>query len=331
MSHHPVITAMKFSVVRKQMLTFSLLGLVLLVLLLALFEPRGIDSATTTAQDLLSRARTTSTDIGWSMVPAMIGAGVAAGFLAGMLGMGGGVLKITCMLLLFNLDIFFVRAISLVTMFCSSSSALWHHLKQRTILWPLTRPMLVLSIPGAVLGALLGNSLKGAILVHLFGFFVIFLAFNTLALAFGDPKERLMKEARQNNIKGEHPSADPGYISAVIGALHGVVCGLLGVSGGVIATPMQQILLHVPMRNAIANTLVVSTVVTAVASALVLWTGVDRGDFLLSQVIFVDLFIGGGATIGAPLGVRLGKDCNITVMRLIFVVLTLGAGLSIIF
>ena len=103
------------------------------------------------------------------------------------------------------------------------------------------------------------------------------------------------------------------------------------VSGGVIGTPLQQILLHMPMRHAIANTLLVSTVVTAVASALVLWTGIDRGDFSLSQIIFVDFFMGGGAALAAPVGAHLGKRCNSTVLRLLFVLLTLGAGLSIVF
>ena len=45
-----------------------------------------------------------------------------------------------------------------------------------------------------------------------------------------------------------------------------------------IATPLQQVLLHVPTRQAIANTLLISTVATAVGSVVVLWTAAARGD-----------------------------------------------------
>jgi uncharacterized membrane protein YfcA len=309
--------------VRSQILVFSVLGSLLLLIGLAVFRPGGLVGARDVASDLLQISRGSGADISWSQGPLLFVAGAAAGFLAGMLGMGGGVLKISFLLLLFRMDIFFARAISLVTMFFSSATALWHYYKLRLVNWELAKPMALMAIPGALFGALIGDHIGGTSLTHVFGFFMIFLCFNTLALVFCDPDEHATRDGFEATTEHE------GYRCATVGALHGVVSGLLGVSGGVIATPLQQVLLHVPTRQAIANSLLISTVATAVASVVVLWTASGGGDFTLSQVFFVDLFMGSGASLGAALGARVGTRCNVTILRLLFVLLALGAGLSI--
>jgi uncharacterized membrane protein YfcA len=325
MSRDPLTHTRRFADVRTQVLVFSVLGSLVLLVAAALFEPQGFDGARAAAHQLLRLTRT-GAEIGWAQAPVLVVAGLAAGFLAGMLGMGGGVLKISFMLLLLRMDIFFARAISLVTMFLSSSTALWHHYRCGLVNLKYATPMVLLAVPGALLGSWVGNNLGGSSLTHVFGFFMVFLAFNTLALVFSDPDEHVMAREFQ-----QEPERDLGYRSASIGSLHGFVCGLLGISGGVIATPLQQILLHMPTRQAIANTLLVSTVVTVVASVFVLWTGVERGDFTLYQVFFVDFFMGGGAAVGAFVGARVGRRCNVTLLRLLFVLLALAAGVTIVF
>jgi len=314
-----------FAAVRRRVLVFSLLGLLTMVVTAALFERRSA-SPQSAAQALLQAAQNQGSAIGWDLVPAMIVIGFGAGLLAGIIGMGGGVLKVSGMLVIFGFDIFFARAISVVTMFFSSASALWQYVKEDLVLWDYARPMICLALPAAVFAAAFGNYLTGASLTHLFGLFCIFLAFNTLALIFADPAERIMAQQFKTRTRGTQ-----GYRCAAIGAAHGGLCGLLGISGGVIATPMQQIALQVPLRHAIANTLLTSTVVTAVASVVVLWIGAERGDFSISDVVFVDLFMGSGAAAAAPLGAKLGERCNVTALRLLFVTLTLAAGVSIVF
>jgi uncharacterized membrane protein YfcA len=315
-----------FNQVRKKVLAFSLLGLLLTLPLLAIFEPSSMDSARMAAEHLLLRDRAAGTTIDWSAAPALVGAGLAAGLLAGMLGMGGGVLKVSCMLLLLRMDIFFARAVSLFTMFFSTATALWQYLKDGLVTFPYATPMVLMALPGAVAGALLGNQLRGPALTHMFGVFMLFLAFNTLALTLGDPSEAALKKEYKHQQRN-----DRSYHYGVIGALHGTISGILGISGGVLATPLQQIVLHVPVRRAIANTLLASVVATGVAGTMVLYNGVTSGQFRLAEVLLADLFMGTGATVGASVGVRLGKRCNVTILRLMFVVLTLVAGISILF
>jgi len=326
MPHHQLTGPPSFATTRRRVLAFSAFGLLLLVIILGLLKPDGLGHIEQAAADALPRLgkRVTAADIGWRHAPVLFAAGVGAGLLAGMIGMGGGVLKIAFMLILLRFDFYFARAIALVTMFFSSATALWGFVKAGLPVWPVAARMLLLAVPASLVAALLGNRLHPDTLMMVFGMFAIFLAFNTLAFILGDPEERVMTYQRSVPL-GERER----YQTAVLGGLHGATCGLLGISGGVIATPMQQLLLRMPLRNAIANTLVVSTAVTLVAGSAVVWSGISSHHFAAGDLLFVDLCMGSGATLGAPIGNRLGARCSVTGLRLLFVVLTSAAGLSI--
>jgi len=92
---------------------------------------------------------------------------------------------------------------------------------------------------------------------------------------------------------------------------------------------MQQLVLNVPVRHAIANTLVVSALCSGVGSVTVIGLGASQGVFSLERILFAVLWIGGGAVLGAQMGARIGVRSNAGVLRLLFVVISFGAGLSI--
>ena len=308
---------------KRRALIFAGLLLLACVILVAMFE-QGLDPGVAGRQ-LVGKFRSTGTHIGWRQVPALFLLGVGAGLFGGMLGLGGGVLKVAGMLLFFKLDIHFARAVSLTTMFFTTASALWPYVKKGFPIWEIIRPMLALALVGVVGGLVLGNHLRGATLTHIFGFFVLFLGLYTLALVFDDPKEHVLRGSFFGGQLREHP----GRLAGSVGALHGFICGLLGISGGVISVPMQQLVLNVPVRHAIANTLVVSALCSGVGSVAVIGLGASQGVFSLERILFAVLWIGGGAVLGAQMGARIGVRSNAGILRLLFVVISFGAGLSI--
>jgi len=192
------------------------------------------------------------------------------------------------------------------------------------VIWQVASPMIVMALVGALAGALLGGQLRGATLTHVFGFFLLFLGLQTLALVFADPDEQVLQETFQDN-----PLHKRGRLCGAIGLLHGTICGLLGISGGVVATPMQQLLLQMPVRHAIAHSLIVSVGSTGLASLVTVSTGVAREYFSLEQLLVAVLCVGLGALLGALIGARLGTRVNSGWIRLLFVVIALGAGFSI--
>ncbi len=177
---------------KRRALIFAGLLLLLTLMLLAMFE-WGFDSGIA-ARQLLGKLRSAGTDISFRQVPALLFLGIAAGLFSGMLGMGGGVLKIAGMLLLFKLDIFFARAVSLTTMFFATASAIWPYAKRGFPTWQSIRPMLPPAVVGLVVGVLLGNHLRSSTLAWLFGFFMLFLTFYTLAMMFDDPRRHCLNK-----------------------------------------------------------------------------------------------------------------------------------------
>jgi hypothetical protein len=239
-----------------------------------------------------------------------------------MLGMGGGVLKVAGMLLLLKLDILLARAVSLTTMFVATVTAARVHHQNGAVLWPVVRPMLVPAAVGVIGGTLLGDVLPRAVLTHFFGFFALFLALNTMAYTFADPRESALLEPATAASAVRHGGSS-------VGALHGFVCGMLGISGGVIATPLQQSLLRISARNAVANSVVVSAFSTGIGAVMAATWGIANDEFELVDLLFATVCIGTGATFGARLGASLTGRVRVVLLKLLFVVVCFFAGLSI--
>jgi hypothetical protein len=312
---------------KQKALVFGVVGVLLGVLLLALFGHPSIDESTRSSLELLARTHSgTRTALGWPDAPALIVVGGCAGVLAGMLGMGGGVLKVAGMLVFFQLDVLLARAVSLATMFVATASALHVHARMGNVGWSTVRPMFVPALVGVLAGILLGTVVPKPTLTHFFAFFVLFLAFSTLAQSFAvlgaEPAGREPDRARSGGI---HLAA------ASIGGLHGFVSGLLGISGGVVAIPMQQSLIDVPVRQAVANSIVLSALITGFGSVAAILSGLHRGDFLATEVVFASGCIGGGAWAGSHLGARVSGTIPSFYLKLLLVLVSLIAGLVILF
>ena len=316
MSHDPVSGDPTAASGRRRVLAFGLLGLLVLVVVLGLLRPDGPASGDPPA---------TAAELDWGRAPALLLAGLCTGLLAGMTRMGGGVPKIAFMLILLHFDFYFARAVALATLFLESVMVLRGFLRAGLVVWPVASRMLLLAVPASVVAALLGNWMPPAILALSFGVFCLFLALHTAAFIPGDSEERDVSR------DGKLPLDERGrYQAGVLGGLHGTICGLFGVSGGVIATPLQQVLLHVPRRNAVANTLLVATVVTLVAGAIVMWTGIAGRHFTVSDVLIVDVCMGSGSAAGVAIGKRLAEHCSVTGPRLLLALFTGAAGLYLV-
>jgi hypothetical protein len=316
----------RLATIRRQTLAFSVLGIVICVAAVAALEPRGFATQRIADLELLARIQTFGPRFDGSHAPALVGFGVAAGTLAGMLGMGGGVLKVAGMLIVFQVDILLARAISLTTMALATASAARVHTRNRRVTWSLVLPMLIPAALALFAGMYLGNVVSRAALTHFFAFFALFLALGTMAQSIADPGERVLGAVPPRRL-GQSTTV----ICTGIGGIHGLVCGLIGISGGVVTLPLQQVILGVTARNAVANAVIVSAVITSVGSLAVTAIGVGRGDFQLSDVLFASLCIGGGGVIGGQIGARLTGRVPLGLLRAMFVLVTLSAGLLILF
>ncbi len=170
--------------------------------------------------------------------------GLGTGFLAGLLGIGGGMLLVPFMTYILghqqvapDLAVKMAIATSMATiMFTSVSSVRAHH-KRGAVRWDIVRRL----APGIVIGGLVASLgvfalLKGAFLAIFFGLFVSFSAFQMF---------RNKKPAPSRQMPGTG-----GQLAA--GGVIGFLSGLVGAGGGFVSVPFMT-WCNVAIHNAVAT------------------------------------------------------------------------------
>ena len=154
--------------------------------------------------------------------------GTVAGLMAGLLGVGGGLIIVPALATLFvhqgftpDTVMHYAVGTSLATIIPTSISSLLAHQRRGSVHWPVVRIM----VPGILLGALasawLAKQFSSAGLALVFGVFVMLVAVQLLAGAKPSPHRQL-----------------PGVAAlGITGSVIGLVSGLLGIGGGSLTVP----------------------------------------------------------------------------------------------
>ncbi len=178
------------------------------------------------------------------LVLALATLGLASGFLAGLLGIGGGMVMVPFMTLLLarqgvNADLCIKMAIatSMATIVFTSVSSVRAHHKRGAVRWDLVAKL----APGIVIGAAIASFgvfswLKGSALALVFAIFVGFSA----TQMFLDQKPAPSRQL----------PATPGLIS--VGAFIGFLSGLVGAGGGFMSVPFLT-WCNIAIHNAVAT------------------------------------------------------------------------------
>jgi len=154
--------------------------------------------------------------------------GLLAGFLAGYLGIGGGLLIVPALSWLFARDaaiadfaVHAAVATSLATMLPTGLSSILAHHRKQAIAWGVVRSLAPGLAAGAVLGAVAATLLSTGTLAAVFG---VYAALAGLQLLSG------------KQTRGEKPL--PGQIaSGATGVLIGAVSSMVGIGGGSMTVP----------------------------------------------------------------------------------------------
>ena len=170
--------------------------------------------------------------------------GLSTGFLAGLLGIGGGMLMVPFITLILSarsvgpdLTVKMAIATSMATIIFTSISSVRAHHKRGAVRWPLVKGL----APGIVLGSLIGSLgvfafLKGSFLALFFAAFVSFSA----TQMFLDKKP-----APTRQVPGT-----AGLLGA--GGFIGFLSGLVGAGGGFVSVPFMT-WCNVAIHNAVAT------------------------------------------------------------------------------
>lgn len=217
--------------------------------------------------------------------------GVLAGLFGSVLGLGGGILIIPMLTLLFGLPIREAIGVSLVCVIATSSGAAGLYVKRRLCDIRLGMTLELATTLGAITGGLIAGIMNPQILSVLFSALLVYTAWSML---------QRKEEARElGNPDQAEASYKPAQLPLGMGAsfVAGNVSGLLGVGGGVVKVPVMYLLMGVPLKIAAATSNFMIGV-TASAGAFVYFS---RGEVqpLIAGSTMLGVFL--GATFGSRL------------------------------
>lgn len=165
-------------------------------------------------------------------------AGVAAGIISGLFGLGGGVVAVPAALWISASTFYEAKAASLLVIVFGSSVALARHHRAGNVRWKRGIRLATGGVAGSILSSILATDVSGTVLESAFGLLLILVGLR-MALAAGPSEGRM---------------SFPGAVFA-LGFLAGTLTGFLGVGGGIVMTPGLA-LFGFSMHAAVATSLV---------------------------------------------------------------------------
>jgi len=238
--------------------------------------------------------------------------GACAGLLAGLLGIGGGLIIVPTLIWSFHLQgmteaivMHLAIGTSHATIVITSLSSIRAHHRRSAVLWPVFRSLTPGIVVGALLGVAIAGALPGNVLQVMFGVFVLLVAAQ-LSFGVAPPSHR--------GLPGT-----PGMLAA--GGVIGTVSAIVGIGGGSLTVPFLT-WCNTSIRKAVATSaacglpIAISSAIGFVIAGwnvpgLPAWSGgYVYGPALLGVAI--------ASMLSAPFGAKLAHTLPIIILRRIF-------------
>jgi uncharacterized membrane protein YfcA len=241
---------------------------------------------------------------------------VLAGAFGALLGLGGGVLLVPALTLIFRLDIRYAIGASIVSVVATSSGAAATYVKEHLADMRLGMFLEAATTTGAVIGAIIAGLLAGRLLFFIFAVILVYSALMMFRKRFlpEAPPAAPNPLALRLHLYGHY--YDPAtqqrvayYVTGLplgfgLAMVAGAVSGLLGIGGGALKVPAMDLAMRVPLKVATATSNFMIGV-TAATSAGVYYARGDINPFVAAPVAMGVL---SGTVIGTWLMARLRSE-----------------------
>ena len=218
---------------------------------------------------------------------------------------------------------------ALASYFVVAVGSAYRYHKLGLVMYDVVKVLVPAAIAGLVLGAIVGHHLPADVMMFVLGMFLLFITIAMVRrIASGDFGQGAAGDGTSLARRSSRPSA---WKVAAAGFPGGFVCALLGISGGVVSNPLQQVLAEVPIKNAIANTLAKATITVPIACVMILLLGHNAGHFDLWHPIGVTLCLIPGSLVGSQLGPALTTRLSQVTIHSVFGAITLALGIYALF
>jgi len=254
----------------------------------------------------------------------LVGIGLVAGVAGGMLGIGGSIVMIPAMTVLLGPAQHLYQAAAMIVNFFVVVPAVYQHRRARAIHFAtVTRlvPLAVFSVIGGVIFSELPifTDDNEVYLRGLFGVFLFWVAATDLY--------RLLRPSGLV-YAAALPGDMPWLKAAAVAIPTGIVAGLLGVGGGIVAVPLQRRLLRIPVRIAIANSAATIIAVSVVGATVKNYRLLTSHNYTTEPLVLAAVLIP-TAIVGGLLGARLTHRLPVPVIKAAFAVVLMLASIRI--
>lgn len=243
------------------------------------------------------------------------------GGFGGLLGIGGSVVMIPALVLAFGENQHLYQASAMICNFFVAASATIAHRREQILIGSVIKFMLPAAAAGSIAGVMLSNASlfskdRGYLLARIFGVFLIYVIYHNAIRLYQTYKP--LPEHKRGEMK-----TSPA-ISILIGFATGIAGGLLGLGGGTVCIPMQQMLLNMPLKKAIANS-AATIIVIALVGAIMKNATLYLHNIELAESLKIAAVVIPSAIVSGFIGARLMHVLPRQYVRMVFIALLIIA------
>jgi len=255
-----------------------------------------------------------------------------AGLLGALTGLGGGVVIVPLLTLLFGVDIRYAIGASLISVIATSSGAAAAYVKEGYSNIRIGMFLEIATTLGAVLGAFLAGWLSTEVIAVIFGIVLLYSAYSSSRHKphdiEDDRPDRLASLLRMNGSYPTPQGSRSYHVHSVpagfgLMSVAGALSGLLGIGSGAVKVLAMDQMMRIPFKvSTTTSNFMIG--VTAAASAGVY---LNRGyiDPALSMPVLL------GVLAGSLLGARVLVRAQTRILRIVFSLVILALGIEMIF
>lgn len=253
--------------------------------------------------------------------------GSISGFFAGLFGIGGGLIIIPCLYLLFNYLGYDAKVImhlcigtAMASIIISSLSSALAHYKRKAIIWQIVKYLVPTMMIGAVVGAGIADALSYYYLQLLIGLFAIWTAY------------KMIMSAKAEGLQSMN--LPETWKMSTAGGLIGMASSIFGIAGGSIIVPYLN-RYGVVMQNAVATSAACGVPISIMGALSYLWFGSQQQIDIAHTFGYIHVYAFLGISIAsfitAKFGVKVAHAISASRLKKYFAIEILLVGIYFIY
>lgn len=257
---------------------------------------------------------------------------LAAGFLGSLTGLGGGVVLIPLLVLVFGVDLHYAMGASLISVMATSSGAAAAYVKEGYSNIRIGMFLEIATTLGALAGAFMVSIVPASGLAIIFGVILLVSAYLSTR-SHADDGANLAPDplATRLRLDGSYPtpSGPKAYhvrhvpLGFAIMFVAGVLSGLLGIGSGAIKVLSMDQAMRIPFKVSTTTSNFMIGVTAAASAGVYL-----RQGYIDSRLVMPVML---GVLLGAYLGTHVLLIAKVRGLRIVFAIVILALGLEMIY